>query len=66
MNLDDLEHLRRGGLLLQRSFYLIEQPRVLDGDYSLGCEVQNQLNLLASERAHLRAIEGYSACVEPE
>src|SRR5262249_11947264 len=33
---DDLEHVGRGCLLLQRLAQLVEQPRVLDGNYGLG------------------------------
>ena len=36
---DDLEHVGGGGLLLQRVAQLIEQPRVLDRDDSLGGEI---------------------------
>ena len=57
---DDLEHLRRRGLLLQRFAeivgalaQLVEQPGVLDGDDGLGGEVLHQLDLLVGEGAHL-------------
>ena len=36
---DDLQHLRRSGLLLKRLAQLGEQPRVLDGDDRLGGEI---------------------------
>src|SRR5262245_6979665 len=36
---NDLEHVGGGGLLLQRLAQLVEQPRVLDGDDGLTCEV---------------------------
>ena len=32
---DNLEHVGRGGLLLQRFAQLVEQPRILDGDDGL-------------------------------
>src|SRR5262249_16020518 len=32
---DDLEHVRGGGLLLQRFAQLVEQPGILDGDHGL-------------------------------
>ena len=51
---DDLEHVGGGGLLLQQTLaQLVEQPRVLDGDDGLGCEVRDQLDLLVGERTHL-------------
>ena len=54
---DDLQHLGRRGLLLQRFgqvvctlAQLVEQPRVLDGDDRLRGEVPDQLDLLVGER----------------
>src|SRR5262245_14327430 len=47
---DDLEHVRRGGLLLQRLAQLVEQARVLDRDDRLGGKVREQINLLVGER----------------
>ena len=61
---DDLQHLRRGRLLVQRVAevggaltQLIAQSRVLDGDDSLGGEVSYKFNLLIGETAHLLAIK---------
>jgi hypothetical protein len=39
---NDLKHLRRGRLLLQRLLEFIEQPSVLDGNDGLGGEVLDQ------------------------
>ena len=49
---DDPEHLRGRGLLLQLESraQLVEQARVLDGDYGLVGESFDQLDLLAGER----------------
>ena len=66
---DNLEHLRRSRLLLQRFrevsgalaevvgalTQFVEQPRVLDGDDGLGGEVRDQLDLLVGEGSHLLA-----------
>jgi hypothetical protein len=46
---DDPEHICSGGLLLQRFSQLVEEPRVLDGDDSLGSKVFDQLDLLVGE-----------------
>ena len=53
---DDLQHLRRCSLLLQRFGKLpralllrLEQPHVLDGDHRLVGEGLSQLDLLVSE-----------------
>ena len=53
---DDLQHLRRCRLLLQRLRELpralllrLEQPRVLDGDHRLVGEGLDQLDLLVGE-----------------
>src|SRR5262245_6018486 len=54
---DDLEHIGGGGLLLKRFTQLIEQPRVLDGDYGLCGEVLHQFNLFIGEGAYLCAID---------
>src|SRR5262245_54923657 len=54
---DDLEHVGGGGLLLQRLAQLAEQPRVLDGDNGLRCEILHQFNLLFRKREHLPAID---------
>ena len=47
-----LQHLRSGGLLLQRlvgALQLVEQPRVLDGDDRLVGEGGHQLDLFVGE-----------------
>ena len=56
---DNLEHLRCGGLLLQRFgefpralLLRLEQPRVLDGDHRLVGEGCHQLDLLVVEWPH--------------
>src|SRR6185295_11118403 len=54
---DDLEHVGGGGLLLQRIAQLVEQPRVLDGDYRLRGEVLEQLDLSLGEGTHLLAVD---------
>ena len=53
---DDLQHLRRRGLLLQRlgklaraRLHLVEQPHVLDGDHRLVGEGGDKLDLLLRE-----------------
>src|SRR4029077_10791912 len=55
---DDLEHIRGGGLLLQRLAQLVQQPSVLDGDNRLAREAGNQLDLLICEWADLLAVDG--------
>ena len=50
---DDLEHVRGGGLLLQRLAQLVEQAGILDGDDGLLREILHQLDLLVGERPHL-------------
>src|SRR5262249_15938372 len=59
---DDLQDLRGSGLLLQRFGQFaracplrLEQPRVLDRDYRLGCEALKQLDLAIGERSDLQA-----------
>jgi hypothetical protein len=58
---DDLEHVRGGGLLLQRFVQLVEQPGVLDGNDSLTCEVLDQLDMLVREWQHFLAKDGNCA-----
>ena len=65
---NDLQHLTRRGLLLQRFgeivgalAQLVEQPRVLDGDDGLRGEVLDQLNLLFGEWRVLPAINDEGA-----
>ena len=65
---DDLQHLRRRGLLLQRFGEIVgtlaqflEQPRVLDRDDGLGGEVLHQLDLLFGERTNLGPIDADGA-----
>src|SRR5262249_6688516 len=62
---DNLEHLRRRCLLLQRLGQIIgalaqfvEQSRVLNGDDGLRREVRQQLGLLVGEWQHLLAVYG--------
>ena len=57
---DDLQHLERRRLLLQRSdelararLHLVEQPHVLDRDHRLVGEGRDQLDLLVGERPQL-------------
>ena len=65
---DDLQHLARGGLLLQRFGQIVgalaqfvEQPRVLDGDDRLRGEVLHQLDLLVDKWPDFCAIDGDNA-----
>src|SRR5262249_35229791 len=51
---DDLEHVGRGGLLLEGLAQLVEQARVLDGDDGLIREGLDQRELLGSEGSNLR------------
>ena len=46
---NNLEYIGSRGLLLQRLPQFIEQPRILDGDDSLGGEVLDQRDLLVRE-----------------
>src|SRR5215217_5297237 len=46
---------------VKRFGQLVEQPRVLDGDDGLVCEVLHQPDLLVSERADLLAVDGNGA-----
>src|SRR5215472_1220746 len=54
---DDLENLRRRGLLLQRLAQLVEQAGTLDGDDGLLGEIANQLDLIVGERLRLLAVD---------
>src|SRR5215471_16089094 len=54
---DDLEHIGGGGLLLQRFAQLVEQPHVLDGDYGLIREINDQLDLLVCEWPDLLTVD---------
>src|SRR5215469_12987456 len=54
---DDLKDVGGRGLLLERFTQLIEQPRVLDCDDSLGGEILQQLDLLVGERPNLPTID---------
>src|ERR1700693_227790 len=56
VRVDDAEHLRRRGLLLQRLARLGNEPRVLHGDDRLSGEVLKERNLLVGEGAHFLAI----------
>ena len=55
---DDLQHLRGGGLLLQRLLRLGDQPRVLDSDDRLRGEILQQRNLLFGEWPYFVAVGG--------
>ncbi len=52
---DHLQHLGRGGLLLQRLLGLVEQPHVLDRDHRLVGEGLEQPDVLFGEGPHLGA-----------
>jgi hypothetical protein len=58
---DDLENLRGRGLLLQGFAKFVKQPRVLDGDDGLRCEVLDQLDLLVGERPNFLAVNSNHA-----
>ncbi len=51
--IDDLQHLRRCGLLVEGLARLGNEPRVLHRDHRLRGEVLQQRNLLVGEGAHL-------------
>jgi hypothetical protein len=53
---DDLEHVRRRGLLLQRFALLGHEPGILDGDHRLRREVLEQPDLLVRERLHFLTV----------
>src|SRR5262249_17259741 len=55
---DDLQHLRGRRLLLQRFAQFVQQPRILDGDDGLFCEIVHKLDLFVAERPHLLAVDG--------
>src|SRR5262249_48496397 len=58
---DDLQYIGSGGLLLERLAQLIEQPRVLDGDDGLVCEILHQRDLLIGKWSDLLAINSNPA-----
>src|SRR5262249_200446 len=65
---DDTEHVTRIGLVFERLYqlalarlFLLEQPRVLDGDDGLVGEGLQPINLSVPERAHLGPPDGNSA-----
>src|SRR5262245_48013005 len=58
---DHLQDIGGGGLLLQRFAQLVEQPRVLDGDDGLGCEIGHQLDLLVGEWADFLAKDHHNS-----
>src|SRR5262249_61257365 len=58
---DDLEHVGGGGLLLERLAQLVEQTGVFDGDDGLAGEIADKLDLLASERSDLLAVDNNGA-----
>jgi hypothetical protein len=53
---DDLQHLGGRGLLLQRLARLGDQPRVLDRDHRLRCEVFEQRDFLIGIRPDLSSL----------
>src|SRR5262249_7771000 len=57
----DLEHIGRGGLLLQRFAQLVEQARIFDGDDCLIGKIRYQLDLLVSERPDFLTKDGDSS-----
>jgi hypothetical protein len=56
---DDLQDLRRGGLLLQSLARLGQEPRVLHRDHRLRREVLQQRDLLFGERSYFPSIDRY-------
>ena len=54
---DDLEHVGRGGLLLQRFTQLVKQARILDCDDGLCGEVLDKIDLFVGEGADFLAID---------
>ncbi len=63
---DDLQHLGRGRLLLQRLLRLVEQPHVLDRDHGLVGEGLQQRDLLGGEGAgSLRADADHADACRP-
>src|SRR5438094_9119728 len=58
---DHLQDVGGGGLPLQRLPGLVEQPGVLDGDYSLIGEAFQQRKLLVSERLRPVSMDDLSA-----
>jgi hypothetical protein len=54
---DDLQHLRGRGLLVERLARLGHQPRILHRDDRLRREIFEQRDLLIGERPHLLAID---------
>src|SRR5215469_8784536 len=62
--IDDLDHIRRGSLLLQRLGKLarlrllgLEQARVLDSDHGLAREALQQINFSVGKGPHLLAVD---------
>ena len=58
---NNAQHLRCGGLLLQRLAQFVEQPRVLDSDHRLGGEILHQRGLLVGEGAQFLSIDADGA-----
>src|SRR6202047_767213 len=56
---DDLQHLRSGGLLLQRLAQFAEQARILDGNDGLRGKVLQECDLPVGERLNLLAEDCY-------
>src|SRR6516162_11720322 len=58
---NDLEYVGGRGLLLKRLTQLAEQPRVLNGDDGLRCEVRHQRDLLLSKWTNFLTVDADSA-----
>src|SRR5215468_9613993 len=56
---DDAQHLRGGGLLVERLAQLVEQARVLDRYHRLIGEAPHQLKLILLKGSHLAAIDNH-------
>src|SRR5947207_3309425 len=59
--IDDLQHLRGGGLLRQRLARLGDQPRILYRDHRLRSEIFEQCYFVIGERPDFLAINPKSA-----
>src|SRR5262249_43605165 len=57
----NFEHVRGGGLLLERLAQLIEQASVLDGDDRLVGETLHELDVLVGEGPHLLTVDADDA-----
>src|SRR5262245_31347587 len=54
---NDLKHIGRSGLLLERLAQFIEQPCILDGNDSLSGKILHQFYLFVREWPHLLAVD---------